>query len=100
MKPTRSILFLVLFLTLFSLVAGGFFSDLRALAQKQTCINKDGSQTTSEPDNTYGEGGTKETVKDGSGRTIKVVKKDKDKKGQVSFRCMKVQGADRRCSAR
>jgi uncharacterized membrane protein len=80
MKPSRSILLLLLVLfTFFSLIAGKFFFDLSALAQK-TSINKDGTQTTSEPDNTYGEGGTKETVRDSSGRTIKVVKKDKDKK--------------------
>ena len=77
MKPNRSIpLFLSIAFTLLSLTAGEFFYDLRALAQK-TCINKDGTQTTSEPDNTYGEGGTKETVKDGKGRIIKVVKRDK-----------------------
>src|SRR5438876_7664645 len=80
MKPARSILFLVLIsFVFFSLIAGAFFFVPRALAQK-TCINKDGTQTTSEPDNTYGEGGTKETVRNQNGKIIKVVRKDKDKK--------------------
>src|SRR5205823_9312796 len=77
MKRTSSILLLVFVaFTLVSLITGEFIFDLRASAQK-TCINKDGTQTTSEPDNTYGEGGTKETVKDGKGRIVKDVKRDK-----------------------
>jgi hypothetical protein len=75
-KPTRSVLLLVLSLTFFTLMTSEFFYGQRALAQK-TSINKDGTQTTSEPDNSYGEGGTKETVRDGNGRIIKVVKRDK-----------------------
>src|SRR5437868_2633488 len=77
MKQSRQILlFLLVSFTFFSLIAGQFIFDLRASAQK-TCINKDGTQTTSEADNSYGEGGTKETVKDGQGRIVKVVKRDK-----------------------
>lgn len=51
------------FLMAVLLCAGLSFFARQASAQK-TCINKDGTQTTSEPDNTYGEGGTK----DGQGR--------------------------------
>ena len=77
------ILFALLGATIFCF--GPAFVGRHALAQK-TCINKDGSQTTSEPDNTYGDGGTKETVRDGNGRTIKIVKKDKDKKPRSAVR--------------
>jgi probable HAF family extracellular repeat protein len=85
MKRHRSVLLLMLVAFTFSSLFGGeFLFDLGASAQK-TSINKDGTQTTSEPDNTYGEGGTKETVRNQNGKIIKVVKKDKNGRRRSSI---------------
>ncbi len=79
----RKLIVLLVVLSSITLCFGPLFVGRYASAQK-TCINKDGTQTRSEPDNTYGEGGTKETVRDDKGRIIKVVKRDKQKRPRSS----------------
>src|SRR2546421_8349583 len=75
----RKLTIAMTFLTGFLLCAGVAFVRVPTLAQKPDASAKD-SKTTTEPDSTYGKGGTKETTTTEDG--TREVQKDKDGRPQ------------------
>ena len=71
-KPSGAISTVVLF----TLFAVSLFIGESVSAQSTTKNSVEGTTTTTEPDKTYGEGGTKETTKDANGNVGRTLKRD------------------------